>query len=113
MSSAWDAYLLRSSTVYEEACGYHTITQGGYYQYSDGYNLGFRSWLHYLLPMVYTDPELAKEILEYSVSLQPPPPAAQFPYGVGPLCERVDLGTSDDLRLLAAAGGLRVRPRHA
>jgi hypothetical protein len=103
---AWDAYLLRSSTVYEEACGYHTITQGGYYQYSDGYNLGFRSWLHYLLPMVYSDPELAKEILEYSVSLQPPPPAAQFPYGMGPLCERVDLGTSDDLDfwLLLAAG---------
>jgi hypothetical protein len=102
----WDAYLLRSSTVYEEACGYHTITQGGYYEYSDGYNLGFRSWLHYLLPMVYSDPELAREILEYSVALQPPPPAAQFPYGMGPLCERVDLGTSDDLDfwlLLAAA----------
>ena len=35
-----------------------TITQGGYYEYSDGYNLGFRSWLHYLLPMVYSDPAL-------------------------------------------------------
>ena len=102
----WDAYLLRSSTVYEEACGYHTMTQGGYYQYSDGYNLGYRSWLHYLLPMVYSDPEIAKQILEYSVALQPTPPAAQFPYGMGPLCERVDLGTSDDLDfwlLLAAA----------
>jgi hypothetical protein len=103
---SWDAYLLRSSTVYEEACGYHTITQGGYYQYSDGYNLGYRSWLHYLLPIVYSDPALARQILEYSVALQPPPPAAQFPYGTGPLCERVDLGTSDDLDfwlLLAAA----------
>jgi hypothetical protein len=102
----WDAYLLRSSTVYEEACGYHTITQGGYYQYADGYNLGFRSWLHYLLPIVYSDPGLARQILEYSVALQPPPPAAQFPYGMGPLCQRVDLGTSDDLDfwlLLAAA----------
>jgi len=102
----WDAYLLRSATVYEEACGYHTITQGGYYEYSYGYNLAFRSWLHYLLPMVYSDPELAREILKYAVSLQPPPPAAQFPYGVGPLCEPVDLGTSDDLDfwLLLAAG---------
>ena len=35
-SSPWDAYLLRSASVYEEACGHHTITQGGYYQYGSG-----------------------------------------------------------------------------
>ncbi len=105
-SSTWDAYLLRSATVYEEVCGHHTITQGGYYEYSDGANLGYRSWLHYILPMIYSDPELAREILEYAVGLQPPPPAAQNPYGMGPLCQRVDLGTSDDLDfwLLLAAG---------
>src|SRR5205085_576424 len=40
----WDAYLLRSASMYEELCGHHTITQGGYYQYYFGYNLGFRSW---------------------------------------------------------------------
>jgi hypothetical protein len=112
----WDAYLLRSATVFEEVCGYHTITQGGYYQYSDGYNLGYRSWLHYILPMIYSDPELAREILEYSVSLQPTPPAAQNPYGMGPLCQRVDLGTSDDLDfwllLGASAYGLGTRDTH-
>ena len=32
----WDAYLLRSASVYEELCGHHTITQGGYYQYVTG-----------------------------------------------------------------------------
>src|SRR5581483_3920306 len=48
----WDGYLLRAATVDETACGYHTITQGGYYEYSSGLNLGSRSWLHYLLPMV-------------------------------------------------------------
>ena len=102
----WDAYLLRSATVYEEACGYHTITQGGYYEYSDGANLGYRSWPHYLLPMVYSDPHLARQIIQYAVHFQPPPPAAQNPYGTGPLCTRVDLGTSDDLDfwLLLAAG---------
>lgn len=92
----WDAYMLRSASVYEEACGYHTITQGGYYQYSNGANLGFRSWLHYLLPMVYSDPEMAREILRYSIALQPQG-YAQFPYGTGQLCVRVDLGTSNDL----------------
>jgi hypothetical protein len=95
----WDAYLLRSAAVYEERCGEHTITQGGYYQYLDGLNLGERSWDHYELPMVYSDPELAREILRYTVHFQPPgaPQNAQLPYGSGPFCERVDLGTSNDL----------------
>lgn len=111
----WDAYLLRSASMYEELCGHHTITQGGYYQYYFGYNLGFRSWPHYLLPMTYTDPALAREILRYSIGFQPAPAgaAAQFPYGSGPMCERIDLGTSNDLDfwLLLAAGeyGLATR----
>jgi hypothetical protein len=96
---AWDAYLLRSAAVYEERCGEHTITQGGYYQYLDGLNLGERSWDHYELPMVYSDPGLAREILRYTVHFQPSgsPQNAQLPYGSGPFCERVDLGTSNDL----------------
>lgn len=101
----WDAYLLRSASVYEEVCGAHTITQGGYYQYSTGLNLGTRSWPHYLLPIVYANPELAREILRYTISLQPQV-GGLLPYGTGPLCSRVDLGTSDDLDfwlLLAAA----------
>ena len=95
----WDAYLLRSATVDEERCGEHTITQGGYYQYGDGLNLGERSWDHYELPIVYSDPELAREILLYTIKFQPAGAAqdAQLPYGSGPFCERVDLGTSNDL----------------
>ncbi len=102
----WDAYLLRAASVYEEACGHHTITQGGYYQYSGGQNLGSRSWLHYLLPMVYTDPAMAREILRYSISLQSQADGS-IPYGTVPLCKPYNgLGTSDDLDfwlLLAAA----------
>jgi hypothetical protein len=114
---AWDAYLLRSASVYEEQCGHHTITQGGYYQYDNGANLGYRSWLHYALPITYTEPGLAREILRYSIGLQPPPPPAaqQNPYGVESLCTRFDLGTSNDLDfwLLLAAGeyGLATRDR--
>jgi Glycosyl hydrolase 36 superfamily, catalytic domain len=108
---AWDAYQLRSATVDEE-CGHHTITQGGYYQYGLGLNLGFRSWLHYLLPITYTDPALAREILLYSVSLQPRA-TLQFPYGTGPLCTAFNLGTSDDLDfwliLAASEYGLATR----
>jgi hypothetical protein len=104
----WDAYLLRSASVYEEECGAHNITQGGYYQYDTGENLGYRSWLHYLLPMAYAEPELAREILRYSIKWQPPgaPAGQQEPYGTGPLCTRFDLGSSNDLDfwLLLAAG---------
>ena len=101
---AWDAYLLRSASVYEEECGHHTITQGGYYQYVVGANLGYRSWLHYLLPITYSAPELAREILRYSIKLQPEV-SNEVPYGTGPLCTRFDLGTSNDLNfwLLNAA----------
>jgi Glycosyl hydrolase 36 superfamily, catalytic domain/Glycosyltransferase family 36 len=112
---AWDAYQLRSASMYEEVCGHHTITQGGYYQYDTGANLGYRSWPHYLLPMTYADPSLTRDVLRYTIVQQPPPPtqAQQNPYGIGQLCTRFDLGTSNDLDLwlLLAAGeyGLGMR----
>ena len=95
----WDSYLLRAATVYEEGCGEHTITQGGDYQYAMGENLGFRSWLHYMLPITYSDPELAREILRYAIKLQPPGPArdAQLPYGIGAFCRPVTGLRSNDL----------------
>jgi hypothetical protein len=108
----WDAYLLRSASVYEEACGAHTITQGGYYQYGLGLNLGYRSWLHYLLPITYMDPQLAREILIYSTQLQPQA-NHQLPYGTTDLCQPFNLGASDDLDfwliLAAAQYGLATR----
>ena len=102
----WDAYLLRSASVYEEECGHHTITQGGYYQYSSGANLGSRSWLHYMLPMVYAEPWLAREILRFTVGVQSKA-RGDLPYGLIWLCRHFNaLGTSSDLDfwlLLAAA----------
>jgi len=32
----WDAYMLRSGATYEETCGHHILSQGGYYQYEAG-----------------------------------------------------------------------------
>lgn len=95
----WAAYLVRSASVYEELCGYHTITQGGYYQYAAGYNWGTRSWTHYILPMLYLDPELAREILRYTAHLQPVGDKNLLPYGTASLCTRSELpqiGTPND-----------------
>jgi hypothetical protein len=111
----WDSYLLRSATVYEEACGEHTITQGGDYEYAWGENLGMRSWLHYLLPITYSDPELAREILRYAIKLQPAGPArdALLPYGTEPFCKAITGTKSNDpdfwLMLGAVEYGLATR----
>ncbi len=110
----WDAYLLRSASVYDEDCGEHTITQGGYYQYDLGLNLGTRSWLHYLLPTTYLDRELARETLVYSAQFQPEV-GNQLPYGSTGLCTALNLGTSDDLDfwLLLAASQYGLATRDA
>jgi hypothetical protein len=91
----WDGYLLRSATVDEEECGVHTITQGDYYQYELGRNLGTRSWLHYLLPMSYADPSLARQILVYAAQFQPQV-SGRLPYGSSDLCKAYDLGQQND-----------------
>jgi hypothetical protein len=108
----WDAYLLRSATVDEQACGEHTVTQGGYYQYEVGQNWGTRSWLQYAVPLTYMDPDLARQILVYSAQFQPEA-TLQFPYGSTSLCQAFNLGQSDDLDFwfmwAAATYGLATR----
>jgi hypothetical protein len=93
----WDSYLLRSATVYQEGCGAHTINQGGDYEFAWGQNLGFRSWLHYILPITYSDPALGRQILRYSIGLQPAGPArdAELPYGTGAFCKPVTTLSND------------------
>jgi hypothetical protein len=93
---AWDAYLVRSSSMWDEACGHHVITQGGYYQYGLGQQLAFRDPLQHLLPMVHAAPELAREVLRYSLQEQDRA-TGEVPYGMGPMCRGVDLGRSNDM----------------
>jgi Glycosyl hydrolase 36 superfamily, catalytic domain/Glycosyltransferase family 36 len=92
----WDAYMVRSSSLYEESCGHHVITQGGYYQYGLGQQIAFRDPLQHMLPIVYADPGLAREVLRYSLQQQRALTGA-IEYGMGPMCSPLDLGTSNDL----------------
>jgi hypothetical protein len=94
----WDAYMVRSGATYEECAGHHVISQGGYYQYDLGFQGAFRDPLQHVLPMIYADPELAREVLLYSAAEQPQN-GGQIPYARIPMCNRLDLGTSDDLDL--------------
>ncbi|HUE26313.1 MAG TPA: hypothetical protein VMP89_06030, partial [Solirubrobacteraceae bacterium] len=92
----WDAYTVRSDATYEECAGHHILSQGGYYQYYFGENEAFRDPLQHMLPMIWSDPALAREVIEYSAEEQPAATGA-VPYGMLSLCRRFDLGTSDDM----------------
>jgi hypothetical protein len=94
----WDAYTLRSDSTYEECAGAHILSQGGYYQYYFGENEAFRDPLQHMLPMVWADRALARDVIAYSAREQPSVFGA-LPYGRLSLCRRFDLGTSDDLDL--------------
>ena len=69
--------------------------------------LAYRDALEHLLPMIYADPSLARDVLLYSAQQVPRPGSGQqIPYGMGAQCRPVQLGTSTDLDLwllLAAA----------
>ncbi|TMK62051.1 MAG: hypothetical protein E6G53_14990 [Actinobacteria bacterium] len=94
----WDAYTLRSGATYEDCQGRHIISQGGYYQYDNSFQGAFRDPLQHMLPIIYSDPPLARDVLIYSAQEQPPG-AGQIPYAMVENCKRFDLGTSDDLDL--------------
>lgn len=54
-----DAYMMRSGTTYEDACGHHIISQGETLQYDNGLRADYRDPLQqHMLPMIYTEPEL-------------------------------------------------------
>jgi hypothetical protein len=109
---AWDAYMVRSGATYEECAGRHIISQGGYYQYDLDFQGAFRDPLQHMLPMIYADPALARDVLLYSAAEQPSG-GGQIPYAIIAGCQRFDLGTSDDLDLWlllsAAEYGLATR----
>ncbi len=100
----WDAYTVRSGATYEDCRGRHIISQGGYYQYQYGFQGAFRDPLQIMLPMIYADPALARDVLVYSAEEQPS--GGQIPYAMSELCRPFKFGNADDLDvwlLLAAS----------
>jgi hypothetical protein len=108
----WDVYMLRSGTTYDESCGHHIVSQGGYYQYDFGWQAAFRDPLQHVLPLIYASPGLAREVLLYSAQEQALA-TGEIPYGLGAMCEPLERGTSNDLDLwlllTAAEYGLATR----
>lgn len=108
----WSAYTVKSASTWSECRGHHIISQGGYYQYDIGFQGAFRDPLQHMLPVIYSDPELAREVILYSATEQGRV-VTLTPYAELPGCTRFDFGTSDDsdlwLLLSAAEYGLAQR----
>ncbi len=95
---AWDAYMLRSGATFQESCGHHIVSQGGYYQYDFGWQAAYRDPLQHVLPLIYAAPELAREVLRYSAQEQDRA-SGEIPYSMGEMCRPLPQGTSNDLDL--------------
>ncbi|WP_176736880.1 GH36-type glycosyl hydrolase domain-containing protein [Oligoflexus tunisiensis] len=75
---SWSYYYLRSSVLREEYFDARVLNQGSIYLYKWGTNSGPRSTFRHLLPLIYTDPELARESLVYF--LRAMKPSGELPY---------------------------------
>ena len=109
----WAAYMLRSGVSYEECRGRRILSQGGYYQYDLGFQGAFRDPLQHVLPLIYAEPRLARDVLLYSASEQPRQ-GGQIPYAMSALCRPNDaLANANDMDLwllwTAAEYGLATR----
>ena len=95
----WSAYMLRSGVSYEECRGRRILSQGGYYQYDLGFQGAFRDPLQHVLPLIYAEPGIARDVLLYSASEQPRQ-GGQVPYAMNSLCRPNDaLPNANDMDL--------------
>lgn len=101
---AWSYYYLRSGVLREDFFEARNLNQGSIYLYEWGTNSGPRSTFRHLLPLIYTDPDIAQESLLYF--LRAMKPNGEMPYSTSGhgAWHKQDLTPSDhSFWLLAAA----------
>lgn len=76
----WNHYCLRSSLTYDDYFHEHILNQNGIYQYSWGFNGAARDPLQHCLPFLFSDPEIVKMVLRYT--LKEVRPDGSIPYGM-------------------------------
>jgi len=82
----WHAYYLRALFAYDDYFQSFIISQGCVYQYGLGMNIAARDPLQHMLPMVYLEPALAREVLRYTLSSMDP--KGFIAYGIKGIGER-------------------------
>ena len=65
--AAWDYYYVRSNLTYDSYFREHIICQGAQYQYVMGNQSSARDPLQHALPFVFSDPQIVKGILRYTL----------------------------------------------
>ena len=76
----WHHYYLRSNLTYDSFFKEHILSQGHVYQYLIGFQGAARDPLQHALPFTFTDPQVVKEVLRYT--LKEVLPDGEIPYGV-------------------------------
>jgi Glycosyl hydrolase 36 superfamily, catalytic domain/Glycosyltransferase family 36 len=76
----WNHYYLRSGFTYDDFFKRHIVSQASIYQYVMGFQGAARDPLQHVLPFIFSDPDLVKEILDYTASEVRPD--GSIPYGI-------------------------------
>lgn len=78
--TTWNHYYLRSSLTFDSFFGKHILSQGAVYQYVMGFQGAARDPLQHALPLIFSDPDVAKEVLVYT--LKQVRSDGSIPYGI-------------------------------
>ncbi len=76
----WNHYYLRSGLSFDDFFGHHIISQASIYQYVMGFQGAARDPLQHALPFIFSDPEIMREVLRYT--LREVRPDGSVPYGI-------------------------------
>ena len=78
--TVWNHYYLRSGFTYDDFFQQHIVSQAAIYQYAMGFQGAARDPLQHALPFLFSDPELPREVLLYTLSEVRPD--GSIPYGI-------------------------------
>ena len=102
---SWHSYYLRSALLYDDYFQNHYLPQGNAYTFLHGLNGAIRDYVLFLIPMLYINPELAREMLEYIFRTMAP--NGKLPYalvGYGQQMGAIVHESSSDLHLFLLWG---------
>lgn len=97
----WHSYYLQAGSLYSDFFKTHFVDQGSAYGYLQGLTGAHRDFALFTLPMIYLRPDLAKEMLRFTMRSQDHRTGA-LPYahtGYGAVSGAVIYGTPSDLDL--------------
>src|SRR5581483_4945084 len=76
----WNHYYLRSSLSYDDFFHHHILSQASIYQYVMGFQRAARDPLQHVLPFLFSNPEIVRDILLYT--LKEVRSDGSIPYGI-------------------------------